>query len=339
MMPTRSVMASTGVKLSAFFLVGTAGLAVFALARAGRAPGRESGPAQRHPTDAARESRVLTVGAPGHGPTVSAAQRLNRAAGLLAFSVLADSAVEHYRGSFQNKAMFTPLIVSTLTLAMSGHGTADHRPAASALRHAAYRAALLTGIAGGAFHLYNVIKRPGGFCWQNLFYGAPLGAPVAMTLAGLLGMASERVRNSDGRAPARIFGRPAGQLISALSSVGLIGTVGEAGLLHFRGAYHNPFMLAPVTVPPIGAALIALAAPSRSARLRSLARAWLRLTALLGLAGVGFHAYGVQRNMGGWRNWRQNVLNGPPLPAPPSFTGLALAGLAGLRLSEERRDD
>ena len=34
--------------------------------------------------------------------------------------------------------------------------------------------------------------------------------------------------------------------------------------------------------------------------------------------------------MGGWRNWRQNVLNGPPLPAPPSFTGLALAGLAAL---------
>ena len=34
--------------------------------------------------------------------------------------------------------------------------------------------------------------------------------------------------------------------------------------------------------------------------------------------------------MGGWRNWSQNVLNGPPLPAPPSFTGLAMAGLAAL---------
>ena len=54
---------------------------------------------------------------------VRAARRLNRAAGTLAASVLADSAIEHYRGSFQNKAMFTPLIVSALTLAASIHGT------------------------------------------------------------------------------------------------------------------------------------------------------------------------------------------------------------------------
>ena len=67
-------------------------------------------------------------------------------------------------------------------------------------------------------------------------------------------------------------------------------------------------------------------------------RWWLRLTALLGLAGVGFHIYGVSRNMGGWRNWSQNLLNGPPLPAPPSFTGLALAGLAALGLLEDPRD-
>ena len=39
--------------------------------------------------------------------------------------------------------------------------------------------------------------------------------------------------------------------------------------------------------------------------------------------------------MGGWRNWQQNLLNGPPLPAPPSFTGLALAGLAALGLMED----
>ena len=42
-------------------------------------------------------------------PRCAAARRLNRAAGTLAVSVLADSAIEHYRGSFENKAMFTPL--------------------------------------------------------------------------------------------------------------------------------------------------------------------------------------------------------------------------------------
>ena len=68
-------------------------------------------------------------------------------------------------------------------------------------------------------------------------------------------------------------------------------------------------------------------------------RFWLRLTAVLGFAGAGFHAMGVARNMGGWRNWSQNVLNGPPIPAPPSFTGLALAGLAALGLMEDHPDD
>jgi hypothetical protein len=42
--------------------------------------------------------------------------------------------------------------------------------------------------------------------------------------------------------------------------------------------------------------------------------------------------------MGGWRNWSQNILNGPPLPAPPSFAGLALAGLAALELMKEHSD-
>jgi hypothetical protein len=36
--------------------------------------------------------------------------------------------------------------------------------------------------------------------------------------------------------------------------------------------------------------------------------------------------------MGGWRNWSQNLFAGPPLPAPPSFTGLAFAGLGTLTL-------
>ena len=71
---------------------------------------------------------------------------------------------------------------------------------------------------------------------------------------------------------------------------------------------------------------------------RWLTRWWLRGTAAMGFAGVGFHAYGVHRNMGGWRNWSQNILNGPPLPAPPSFTGLALAGLAALGLLEDHPD-
>ena len=274
----------------------------------------------------------------GPKTTIRAARRLNRASGMLALSVLADSAIEHYRGSFENKAMFTPLIVSTLALGVSAHGTADRRVGAHRVRDGVYALSAVTGVVGTAFHVYNVVKRPGRMSWQNLFYGAPLGAPAAIMLSGLLGVYSERLREADGRVTPTVFGLPAGRALAALTGAGLLGTAGEAGLLHFRGAYHNPFMYAPVTIPPIGAALMGEIALGKPGRNRWLTRWWMRLTTLLGFAGVGFHAFGVSRNMGGWRNWSQNILNGPPLPAPPSFTGLALAGLAAMGLLEDHPD-
>ncbi|MFZ1921744.1 MAG: hypothetical protein WAU57_08945, partial [Xanthobacteraceae bacterium] len=167
----------------------------------------------------------------------------------------------------------------------------------------------------------------------------PIGAPMALALAGLIGRGAEQVRDTAPLDDATVLGLPAGRMLAAVTAAGLAGTVGEAGLLHFRGAYHDPAMLLPVTVPPLASAALAAAALRPSRNVNRLARWWLRMTALLGFAGVGFHAYGVSRNMGGWRNWSQNVLNGPPLPAPPSFTGLALAGLAALNLIEEAETD
>jgi hypothetical protein len=269
---------------------------------------------------------------------VRAARRLNRAAGTLAVSVLADSAVEHYRGSFHNPAMFAPLITSALSLVASIHGVGDKRPVAHWVRDGVYAAAALTGLIGTGFHIFNVRKKPGGFSWQNLFYSAPIGAPAALFLSGGVGFLAERVRDNPPGTEPTIAGLPAGRVVAAATGAGLLGTVGEAGLLHFRGAYHDPFMFAPVTIPPVAAALLTGTAYGPARAERPLTRWWLRVTALLGFVGTGFHAYGISRNMGGWRNWRQNVLNGPPLPAPPSFTGLALAGLAALGLLENHPD-
>jgi hypothetical protein len=271
--------------------------------------------------------------------TKTAGRRLNGSAAMLAFSVLADSAIEHYRGSFQNRAMYVPLVVSALTLGGSLFGVADARPDKHIARDVIYGAAAATAFAGLGFHLYNILKRPGGWSWLNLFYSAPIGAPMALALAGLLGRGAERVRETPAMARANVLGVPAGRMLAGVTAAGLAGTVGEAGLLHFRGAYHNPAMFLPVSLPPLASILIGNAALRPSSVSRRIARWWLRLTALLGFAGVGFHAFGVARNMGGWRNWSQNVLNGPPLPAPPSFTGLALAGLAALTLLEDESQE
>jgi hypothetical protein len=75
-----------------------------------------------------------------------------------------------------------------------------------------------------------------------------------------------------------------------------------------------------------------MVAAIRRSGLRRAARWSLYATAGAGVAGSLFHIYGVSRNMGGFYNWSQNILNGPPIPAPPSFTGVALAGLAAIRL-------
>ena len=266
---------------------------------------------------------------------VSAARRLNRAAGTIAGSVLIDSAMEHYRGKFHNKAMWTPIITASASIAVSLHGHTDTRHGAHPVRDLVYVAAGLVGVVGTGFHIYNVTKKVGGFDWQNIFYSAPLGAPTAMSLAGLMGFLSERVRDNRPGTQPRVFGQAAGRVIAAATSVSLLGTSAEAGLLHFRGSFHNPAMLLPVSMPPVAAGLLADAAFGATGMDRPGSRAFLAATAIMGVAGVAFHAYGVSRGSGGWRNWRQNAFAGPPLPAPPSFTGLALAGLAALALMRD----
>ena len=259
-----------------------------------------------------------------------AATRLNGASALLAGAALADSATEHYRGAFHNKNMVLPLVVAAQALGASLHGAGDRDARPSLIRNFGQTLAVVTGVVGTGFHFYNIMKRPGGWSWLNLFYAAPIGAPVALSLAGIIGGIAERLRGS--RA---LFGFLPGRLIARLVSLGLLGASGEAALMHFRGAYHNPAMVIPVTAPPVAAALLtgATVCP-RLAKPASLA---IKALTGVGLLGAGFHAYGISRNMGGWRNWSQNLLNGPPLPAPPAFTALAIAGLAALKLLERER--
>jgi hypothetical protein len=255
----------------------------------------------------------------------AAARGLAAGAAVLALAVALDSGVEHYRGRFSNRAMFVAPTVSILTVAAATHAllrTQRTSPSARAI----FATAIATGAAGLAFHVYDVGKREGGFDWLDIFYAAPLGAPAALSLAGIYGLAAQGFAAGE----TGLFGSNAARLLVPLVAVSLAGTVCEAGLFHFRGAFQNPIMYAPVTIPPLAAAATALAAVSPAAV--PTARHLLRATAVLGLAGPIFHAYGIHRNMGGWRNWSQTILQGPPLPAPPAFLGIALAGLALLPL-------
>ncbi len=309
-----------------------AGAALLTWFAAGRS--KRLGPAAAGGRPAAPEGRRFSPR--GSAVTASAAQRLNHASSMLAASVLFDSGLEHYRGQFFNRAMYTPIVVSSITLASSLHGAGDTDPGGSRVRHGVQALAGLTGLIGFGFHAYNVGKREGGYAFQNLFYAAPIGAPMALTLAGILGVLAERVRDADPDAP-RLGGLPAGRSL-ALATAGMIaGTTLEAGLLHFRGAFQNPAMYIPVTLPPIAAALLVRAAAKPVGAPQDGAKIGLWAVSAMGIGGVAFHSYGVARMMGGWGNWRQNLIDGPPLPAPPSFSGVALGGLAALELLEHHR--
>jgi hypothetical protein len=246
-----------------------------------------------------------------------AAQALGAGAAILCVSVALDSAIEHYRGEFADRAMFVGPTMALLGVGATAYIAFRPERANQRWPKVALMTVGATGLIGLGFHAYNILKRPGELDALNLFYAAPFGAPAALTLAGLYGViAGEMTGKVSTTLP---------KVTAGLIAFSLMGTVAEAGLLHFRGAFQDPAMYAPVTIPPLAA--LSIGAAAFSPRAAAIAEPLLKATAVLGIAGPIFHAYGIHRNMGGWKNWSQMILQGPPLPAPPAFLGIAAAGL------------
>ena len=249
-----------------------------------------------------------------------AAQALGAGAAILCASVALDSALEHYRGGFKDPAMFVGPAMAVLGFGAATYIAFQPERANERLPKLALMSVGAAGLIGLGFHAFNILKRPGELDALNLFYAAPVGAPAALTLAGLYGIIAGEMLSGRDYVRTRLPRHGA-----ALIAFSLMGTVAEAGLLHFRGAFQNPAMFAPVTIPPLAA--VAIGASAFSPRVTLVAEPLLKATAILGIAGPFFHAYGIHRNIGGWRNWSQMIFQGPPLPAPPAFLGIAAAGL------------
>ena len=102
--------------------------------------------------------------------------------------MLCDSAMEHYRGSFNNRCHVYSAgrLGADLVGKRSGIASARAKPGA---RHGLCDR-WIGWLAGLGFHVYNVVKRLGGLSWLNLFYSAPVGAPAALALAGAIALAT-----------------------------------------------------------------------------------------------------------------------------------------------------
>jgi hypothetical protein len=99
--------------------------------------------------------------------------------------------LEHYKGSFGDKWMWTPLVLTPPLTAAGIAGVASERAARTTLP---FVSALyfLDGLIGVVTHIQGVRKRPGGFTEvpYNLIMGPPLLAPGSLCLVGGLGLAA-----------------------------------------------------------------------------------------------------------------------------------------------------
>jgi hypothetical protein len=115
-------------------------------------------------------------------------------AGATALSALAmgiEIYFEHFRGSFGDKWMWTPVALSPL---LAGAGIAAMRSERAAQTALPALSALyaLDGAVGVYTHVQGVRKRPGGFRepLYNLVMGPPLLAPGSLAAIGAMGLAA-----------------------------------------------------------------------------------------------------------------------------------------------------
>ncbi|MCA1601975.1 MAG: hypothetical protein LC776_10165 [Acidobacteria bacterium] len=253
-------------------------------------------------------------------------------AAALTLLLLADALAGHYRSGFAFRAQYAPflsgglLIVFTLIAIMMPNVAWAN----TALRGAGW-VAVATGIIGFGFHhYYGIAKKPGGYRWllHYLMYGVPQLAPLALAVTGVLSLIAARGLAGE-TSIAGLNLRPA---LLVVIAVALAGAILQAGILHYRGAFNNAAMYAPMTVPLLAviSSLWVLVAPSPAALIALAILLWLTL--LTGFVGLGMHLRGFDRQMGGLYISLFNLLEGPPAWAPALFAGFAAVGLVAVYL-------
>jgi hypothetical protein len=97
--------------------------------------------------------------------------------------------LEHYKGSFGDKWMWTPVVLTPLLTAAGIAGVVSERAAKTVLP-AVSALYFLDGLVGIVTHVQGVRKKPGGFAepTYNLVMGPPLLAPGSLMLVGGFGL-------------------------------------------------------------------------------------------------------------------------------------------------------
>lgn len=120
--------------------------------------------------------------------------------GLTAVAALVTTAevyLEHYRASFANRWMWTPVLV-TPPVMVAGIGGVFSRRWAKRYLPVAALAYTANGLLGQYFHARGIARRPGGYQKEvlpyNLAMGPPIFAPGLMCIVGGMGLLAAVLR-------------------------------------------------------------------------------------------------------------------------------------------------
>lgn len=276
---------------------------------------------------------------------------------------------EHYIGSYSQRIMYTPVLLSPALLAAGIWGALSRRAARTVLPIVSLLQ-LLDGVVGFAFHIRGIHRKPGG--WRipitNIVMGPPLFAPLLLSLSGFLGLIATLLRREDDpelvpptlpplmlltRSPRWLTLLPRGLrheavvveqdvregrfqkgLAVATALLALFNGI-ESLYSHYKNRFTYRVEWLPVVLTPV-----VVVAGLGTVWNRTFARTLLPLSslaaALIGGLGTFYHARGILRRPGGLTLPLYNVLYGPPIFAPLLF---AATGLLGLLASLLRRAD
>lgn len=272
-------------------------------------------------------------------------------------------AYEHYRGSYSNRVMYTPVILS-IVLACAGFAGFFSRGAARTFLRLAAWITLLDACVGFGFHVRGIYRKPGG--WRlpmtNMIMGPPIFAPLLFGTSAYLGVIASYLQREDARTVeggdrtgaterwlARIFPSHSGrELISReqdiregkfqrqvamVTGVSALLSGFEAFYSHYKNNFRYFAQWTPIIIAPMLAGTAFASVKSR--RLATTALPALSVVAGVDSAvGFFYHARGVLRRPGGSKRLLYNIMYGPPIFAPLLF---GAAGMLGLLASLLRR--
>lgn len=261
---------------------------------------------------------------------------------------------EHYKGSYSNPVMYTPVALSGALAGAGLLGAFSRRGARTVLRWVSV-VTLADGVIGFFFHIRGVARKPGGWSLPvtNIVMGPPIFAPLLFGTSAYLGLMASFLRREEDLHTSEETNRESaiepstrkgwrGNLgsgkfqkhLSALALLWAFFSGFEALYSHYKTNFRYKAQWTPVLLTPL-----LMASAAGAIKSPKIANTALPIASTLALANgaVGFyyHARGILRRPGGVKKPLYNMLYGPPIFAPLLF---AACGFLGLLASLLRRE-